>query len=394
MIFEALAQAIDDLEVPGSCDAVIELTRYIERLEARRAGAIEAVDRSGEWEIEGGATMVSWLRHNARMSGGAAKAAVADAALLGALPVTSAAAASGALSAGQVRAIVANVPERFVDLFAEGEAALVPIMAGMGVAETVSVMVQWRARAEALIDGPAEADHKRTLSVSKVLDGRRAISGHLDGFGGETLDAALALATTRDSAAEIRTAAERRADALVDICRFFLDNQEQKRGGRHRPHLNVVVDLDRVAEGGRFISGELAPGALIETLLCDCNLHRVLARGRSGILDYGRSARSAPPDLFNALALRDGGCREPGCDRPPAWCDAHHVDVWEEGGVTKLSNQVLRCSRHHHQWHRRRKLGWTERLEDDATLVITDTSGRTYTSYANGPLAQRQLWVS
>ncbi len=104
--------------------------------------------------------------------------------------------------------------------------------------------------------------------------------------------------------------------------------------------------------------------------------------------------RTAPPDLFNAIALRDGHCREPGCDRPPSWCDAHHVDVWDEGGVTSLENSVLRCVRHHHLWHKRRKLGWTERLEPDGTLHITDPGHRVYSSYPAGPMAQRQLLVS
>ena len=113
---------------------------------------------------------------------------------------------------------------------------------------------------------------------------------------------------------------------------------------------------------------------------------------RPGVV--GATARTAPADLFNAIALRDGHCREPGCDRPPEWCDAHHVDIWDEGGVTSLENCVLRCVRHHHQWHRRRNLGWTERLEPDGTLVITDPSGRSYLSYPDGPLAQRQLWAS
>jgi hypothetical protein len=71
------------------------------------------------------------------------------------------------------------------------------------------------------------------------------------------------------------------------------------------------------------------------------------------------------------------------------------VLLWdEEGGPTSITNMVLRCVRHHHQWHKRRKLGWTERLEPDGTLYISDPNGRIYTSYPDGPLAQRQLMVS
>ena len=135
--------------------------------------------------------------------------------------------------------------------------------------------------------------------------------------------------------------------------------------------------------------------SLIDTLLCDANLHRLLRDGRSAILDYGRSVRTAPPDLFNALVLRDGGCREPGCDRDPRYCDAHHVIVWDdEDGPTSLANMVLRCNRHHHQWHRRRRAGWTETLHPDGTLVITAPDGRRYISTPRGAAAQRHLFAA
>jgi hypothetical protein len=67
--------------------------------------------------------------------------------------------------------------------------------------------------------------------------------------------------------------------------------------------------------------------------------------------------------------------------------------MWEDDGDTKLSNMVLRCTRHHTLLHKRRKLGWTEGLEADGTLVLTDPSGRTYTSKPAGPAAQGQRFA-
>ncbi|MFN2589627.1 MAG: HNH endonuclease signature motif containing protein, partial [Actinomycetota bacterium] len=43
----------------------------------------------------------------------------------------------------------------------------------------------------------------------------------------------------------------------------------------------------------------------------------------------------------------------PGCDRPHAWCDAHHIVHWAHGGETKLSNLILLCRRHHRVIHQR-----------------------------------------
>jgi hypothetical protein len=69
------------------------------------------------------------------------------------------------------------------------------------------------------------------------------------------------------------------------------------------------------------------------------------------VLDVGRSRRTAPPKIRRALTVRDGGCTAPGCDTDPSRCEAHHIDHWEFGGETSISNMVLLCSRHHHMVH-------------------------------------------
>jgi HNH endonuclease len=68
-------------------------------------------------------------------------------------------------------------------------------------------------------------------------------------------------------------------------------------------------------------------------------------------LEVGRATRVVSPAQRTALAVRDGGCRYPGCDRPPAWCDAHHLRHWLHGGATDLANLVLLCRAHHRAVH-------------------------------------------
>jgi hypothetical protein len=65
------------------------------------------------------------------------------------------------------------------------------------------------------------------------------------------------------------------------------------------------------------------------------------------LLELGRATRTIPPALRRALAARDGGCVAPGCDRPPQWSDAHHLEHWADGGPTDLGNLVLLCRTHH-----------------------------------------------
>jgi hypothetical protein len=73
--------------------------------------------------------------------------------------------------------------------------------------------------------------------------------------------------------------------------------------------------------------------------------------GQSVVLDQGRSARLFTPAQRIAMSDRDHGCTYPGCDRPPGWTEAHHLDHWADGGSTDLNRGALLCARHHHWVH-------------------------------------------
>jgi 5-methylcytosine-specific restriction protein A len=176
----------------------------------------------------------------------------------------------------------------------------------------------------------------------------------------------------------MRTAAQQRADAMTDICRFFLDNQKTRSGGRHRPHLNVVID----EHGGRLIDGPRLTSTAVDALLCDSALHRLVMESRSAVLDYGVSTRTIAAPLWNALVVRDEHCRYPGCDRPATWCDAHHAVPFPDG-PTSADNLVLMCRRHHQMLHRP---GWHAKLRPDGTLHVTTSWGLVRESRPPGSL--------
>ena len=93
------------------------------------------------------------------------------------------------------------------------------------------------------------------------------------------------------------------------------------------------------------------------------------------ILDVGTLTRVVTTAMRVALVARDRRCRFPGCDRPPHWCEAHHIEPWEHGGPTRLDNLVLLCSRHHHVVH---QPGWHLKLveHNDAEIIATRPDGR------------------
>ena len=262
----------------------------------------------------------------------------------------------------------------------QAEAVVVPTLVDLSVADTARAMQRWAAQAEATLDdGEPKPEPESSLHLSSTLGGRWALDGDLDPLSGEVLDTALRLADDARAEGEPRrTPAQRRAQGLVDICQFFLDRRDHPAGSRHRPHINLVVGLDdiRAGRGGKLPDRVVLDGPSTASLVCDSVLHRVLMAG-STILDHGAGTRTISPALFNALVVRDRHCRFPGCDRPAAWCDCHHVVHVEHGGSTCPENACLLCRRHHTRLHRP---GWSATMAADGELVVTDPDGRAHTS--------------
>jgi hypothetical protein len=108
--------------------------------------------------------------------------------------------------------------------------------------------------------------------------------------------------------------------------------------------------------------------------------------GKSVILDAGHTA-SIPGPVRRAVALRARHCEWPGCRKPPAHCDIHHLRHQADGGETSIRNCVLLCQFHHdvciHRW------GWRLVLHPDATTTAYGPQGQVLHSHGppdgNGP---------
>jgi hypothetical protein len=94
----------------------------------------------------------------------------------------------------------------------------------------------------------------------------------------------------------------------------------------------------------------LHPTAL-RLLCCDAGVVPIVLNGAGQPLDVGQSRRTIPDGLRRAVVARDRGCAHPGCDRPPSWCQIHHIKEWAKGGATKLDNLVMLCFTHHAEIH-------------------------------------------
>ena len=380
-MFEALAGAIDELEIGVDDREVALALRLRDRFEAKLVAAVARFDAAELWDLDGSLSLTAWLKHRGNLTNADAGRLASTARKLRSCPHTLDAWVMGRLDGGQIAIITACVTDRLLPIYVETEADVVRLLEGESLPETGRLMQQWAVRAEALVgDDPEPDEPRRALHLSPTLAGRGRLDADLDPEALELARRALAIASTKDVDGEpARSNPERRADALVDILRWFLDHQGQGLARRHRPHINVVItlpDLQRF-HGGTTLDGTPLDAATIRRLLCDAGVHRVITDGKSSVLDYGRTTRTIPPAVYTSLVLRDLGCRFPGCDRPAEWTEGHHIEHWEDGGTTCLQNLVLLCSRHHHRIHLK---GWHIKLLPHGTVEVTAPDGTVRTS--------------
>ncbi|MBU2664325.1 HNH endonuclease [Actinoplanes bogorensis] len=223
-----------------------------------------------------------------------------------------------------------------------------------------------QAEAAALARQEARAHRRRGFTLSLPVDGLVRLSGQLGAEDAATLKAALH-PLCRPTPDDDRTPPQRRADALIEICRLALRTGDLPDDGGQPAQLAVTVAYDpltRTLGTATTDTGERLSPASARRLACDAQLLPILLGGAGQILDAGRTRRTATGPLRRALHVRDQGCAFPDCDRPPRWTDAHHITAWTTGAATDLDNLVLLCRAHHRLIHHP-TAGWHLRLGPD-----------------------------
>ncbi|MDG3012054.1 DUF222 domain-containing protein [Rhodococcus sp. D2-41] len=234
---------------------------------------------------------------------------------------------------------------------------------------------------------PAEDTDRNEFCASQTLNGRVVIRGDVDSETGEMLLTALSKLSAPvpgpGGEPDPRPAPLRRADAFTEMLRRFHDCGAGPVEGGEKPHLTVLVNIhdlhhcdddgDGDGEGGcecgrgghgpgsgSGSAGGLGPQmmwtgplsrASTRRLACDCIITPIIINDDGVPLKLGRKDRLVPASLRRALIVRDRCCVFPGCGRPAAWTDAHHIVHWADGGETDLSNTVLLCRYHHRLIH-------------------------------------------
>jgi hypothetical protein len=153
------------------------------------------------------------------------------------------------------------------------------------------------------------------------------------------------------------------SDAFTELLRQSASIDDTVLLGSGTPAVRVIVqaaDLESgVGHGVIEGSNEVIGIRTVEHLACANGVQPVVLDDSGNPLELGREQRLFSRRQRIALAIRDGGCLWTGCERPPSWTEAHHIDHWQHGGRTDLDRGVLLCRHHHLRLHNE---GWSIHL--------------------------------
>jgi hypothetical protein len=356
------AWACSDLELIALID---ECYAREQQALSQKLAAIAEFEGRGLARQQGAASTTSWLRDRLRLSSGTCSRLVGLAkALVRVAPQTRQALAEGRVNGEQAEAITAAVvalpDEAGPQVAAEAEALLVEQaqmleprhlrLAGARILGYVAPDLADEHERRQLEQSEKQALQRRFFTLSPDGVGGVRLHGHLDQQAAATVSAAIDPLSRRAGTIDDRTPGQRRADALVDVCQLALDTETLPEHGGDRPGVVVTLDYDllrRQVAAGTLDTGERLSPEAVRRLACDATVIPAVLGGQGQVLDVGRERRLFTGPLRRALAIRDGGCAFPSCDRPAKYCHAHHAKSWLDGGPTCLANGVLLCHFHH-----------------------------------------------
>lgn len=411
---------------PLTADEAEEMGQQIQQRAALLAAATcEFLLMLAEFEARGGVghyvglkSTAHWLAWSCSMSPGTAREHVRVARILPSMPLTVAEFRRGRLSYSKVRELT-RVADRVDEVVlvemarAMTASQLAATIAGFRAADGSRLgqdarrQARWFVRDDGMVEVravlPAELGAEVITALELALD--RDGSARPSGTSGEHADASASRNSAADAPAatavddplaerlaEVTTDAtleQRRADALHDLARTYLDATPDDRSGDDRHVVIVQVSAEALAKNvpagtlarpdeegdpsaaaataasepadpsdvpagtpprsGALGAGPLEP-ATAERLACTGKVSVAITDAGGEILHLGRSRRLASRAQRRALRLRDRTCGFPGCHQTKH-LDAHHLTPWSQGGATDLEGLVLLCRRHHVMVH-------------------------------------------
>ncbi|HET9253638.1 MAG TPA: DUF222 domain-containing protein [Pseudonocardiaceae bacterium] len=390
-VCEPVAALSEDLEgVRGSLrglgdKALVQVLREVEALSRRTQSVmldvVAEIDSRGVAGREGFGTTQRLLGGVLHLSMAEARMRLEHAALVGTrhtitgetlpprLPATAAALAAGEIGSGQLRVITetmvlmpASVPEparERIEADLAGYARDFDPRRLRIIANRMLDVVNPDGSEPAGEDPTPATPARGELWLRDRRDGSLGLEGWLDPEHGSEFRALIEqLATRHPTTAEgvpdQRSVPQRQADALIELGQHARASGDLPTTAGEPPHVTITIDWDALRTGlgtATLDYGQRISAATARRISCDAKVIPVVLGGDSEPLDVGRAQRTIPLGIRRALVARDRGCSFPGCNRPPALCQSHHITHWADGGQTCERNCCLLCGMHHQQVH-------------------------------------------
>jgi hypothetical protein len=368
-------------------DEAERLGRVVSSALGALLSAVGELDRREAWRTEGATSSGAWLTQRLGVSEGTGRAWSQVAEKLWDLPHLAQGLRVGALSFDKVRvAVEVATPETDATVLRQAEECTVRQLSDLVRAN------------RGTSDEKAETAFE--FRYLRFNDARRTITAQLpeDAYA-EVRGAITDRARIFPSDGETRFD-QRRADALLDICRQVMGGTSRTdegdgegdgdgdggpagggRGRRSGSNFFVVAhtDLSFLRGGSGQAEVErlgLLSRATIRRITCGATVTLGVDDAFGHTMFEGRSKRFASETQRREVQRRDRRCRFPGCANN-TFTDVHHVVHWADGGPTDLPNLVTMCDHHHHRVHEN---GWDVRGNANGILRFTGPSGRAMTS--------------
>ena len=241
------SEDLSELFPDDLADDVVGLRRLVDGLEVEWTRRVAHLDRSGRSVLDGYPSVTSFLKDRCHMAGSRAQRAVTLSHRLDDLPFVVKAFEADDLSLDQVQ-VFSHIPQHLSEELTAAEVMLVNAATPLTVADTGRLLEYWKTA----VDGPGtettaeELEDRRYLFCAKTFEGMVKLDGLLDPVTGDLVLTALGAATPPPCRDDSRTPRQRRADALADLARSFLDSGEAV--GTEKPHVLVLTDLDALAD--------------------------------------------------------------------------------------------------------------------------------------------------
>jgi hypothetical protein len=355
---------------PALAEQVRILSAVAERAEAALVAAVGAWDRMQAWATDGALSPAAWLAHRCGQPGDRAHRVVRTARLVDGTERLGKLLAEGEISADKADILArVAIPARRT-LWERDSDVLLDVATNLAPADLRTVAAHWASCADDELDRgePLAAYERRRLQASS-----NGTSGELHAYGpAADIEAILAMLDHHEppdsgqGPEPVRTLAQRRYDAMAATAAMGLADDRGRIDPDHT--LDVVVDYEtfrRILEpssagtsnpaGGPFdphrrcevLDGSTVAPTTLQRLACDSWVSRLVFGPDGEVIDQGRRSRVFTPAQRRAIRIRDGGCVFPGCDRPPQWCDIHHLLPWNKDGPSDIDNGACVCRNHH-----------------------------------------------